>query len=195
MFGHGARRLRFFESLRRWFSLPTENVGPRGQAESIAKCVIAADRDERVDAEPGEIFENFGSEIVPVGGEFAREVGGEVGLADAARIGAGRMEEGAAGMASAIGDCFVDDEKIVGVVVVLFANHVDEAGPATADADDLIAFSNGTKGDAADRGIEAGNVTATCEYADDPFFGFCVCHELVTHPLARVCDRKLSSDG
>jgi len=36
-----------------------------------------------------------------------------------------------------------------------------------ADADDLMAFANGAKRDAADRGIEPGNVTTAGEYADD----------------------------
>ena len=150
------------------------------QAETVAKSVIASDGDERVNSEPGQIFEDFGSEVVLVGSEFVLKVRGDAGLADAAGICAGRMQESAAGAAGAIDDFFVDDEKIVGVVLVLFADHVDEAGPAVTDADDLIAFPNGAKSDATNRGIKAGNVTTASEYADDAFLRVYACHESVS---------------
>src|SRR6202050_959826 len=107
-----------------------------------------------------------------------------VGLADAAGIGARRMQEASAGAPGAIDEFFVENHKIVGVVVVLLADHVNEAGPAVTDADDLIAFANGAKRDAADRGIEPGNVTTAGEYADDTFLRVYAYHEYVTRSFA-----------
>jgi len=59
------------------------------EANAVAEGVVAADGDERVDAEPGEILEDFRSEVVLFGGEFVLEMRGDVGFGDAAGIGAG----------------------------------------------------------------------------------------------------------
>src|SRR5712692_9302416 len=147
------------------------------EANAIAERVVAADGDESIDAKPGEILEDFGSEVVLLGGEFVLEMRGDAGFADAARIGAGRMEKGAAGAAGAIDDLFVEKEEIVGIVVILFANHVDEAGPAVANADDLVTFADGAESDATNGGVETGNVAASGEDADDALLGVDVCHD------------------
>src|SRR6266853_1153789 len=99
------------------------------------------------------------------------------GLGDAARIGAGRMEKSAAGAAGAIDGLFVEEEEIVGVVVTLLADHIDESGPAMANADDLIAFAQGAKSDATNGGVETRNVAASGEDADDAFLGVDVSHD------------------
>src|SRR5260221_1404418 len=96
------------------------------------------------------------------GGKFVLEMRGNVGFGDASGIGAGRMEKGAAGAAGPIDNFFVEEEIIVGVVVILLADHVDQASPAVPNADDLIAFTDGAKRNASDTGIKAGNVTAPC---------------------------------
>src|SRR6266487_1528584 len=125
---------------------------------------------------PSQVLEDLGSEVILLSGEFFLEMRGNAGPADAARIGSRRMEKGAAGAAGAIDDFFVEREEIVGVIVVLFADHIDEAGPAMANADDLIAFANGTKSDAADGGIETRNIAASGEDADDAPLGVDVSH-------------------
>src|SRR5260370_1961552 len=108
---------------------------------------------------------------------------GDAGLGDAAGIGAGRMEESAAGAAGAIDGLFVQEKEIVGIVVILLADHIHEAGPAVANADDLIAFANGAKGDAADGGSQTGNVTASGEDTDHAFPGVDVSHEMTNCPF------------
>src|SRR5690242_335248 len=100
----------------------------------------------------------------------------DVRFADSPRVGARGMKKGAAGAARTIDGFFVEKEEVVGVVVVLLADHVHQAGPAVADANDLISFAQGAESDGADRGIEAGNVAAPGENADDPFLGLDVCH-------------------
>src|SRR5207253_9949593 len=72
----------------------------------------------------------------------------------------------------------------------LVANHVDEPGPAAAKADDLVTFTQSAEGDCADGGIEAGNVAAPGEDADDPFLGLDGCHEWMARPFAGWRDRK-----
>ncbi len=146
------------------------------QANAVAERVIAADGNERVNADPSQVLENLGSEVVLLGREFVLEMRGDVGLADAPRIGAGRMEKGATGAASTIDDFFVKEEKVVGVVVILFADHINKASPAVANADDLIAFAQSAESDAADGGIETRNIAASGEDADDAPLGVDVSH-------------------
>src|SRR5690242_2516022 len=137
------------------------------QADAIAEGVIAADGNESVDAEPGEILENFGREIVFLQVEGVLQVGGNAGLADAAGIRSGGVEESAAGTGGAIDNFLREHQKIIGIVVVLFADHVDEAGPTVTEADNLIAFMKRADSYSADRGIQAGNVAAAGQDADD----------------------------
>src|SRR5216683_1996722 len=146
------------------------------EANAVAEGVIATDGNERVDAEPSEIREDFGSEVVLLRGEFVFEMSRDAGLADTAGIGAGRMEKGTAGAAGAIDDFFVEKRKIIGVVVILLADHIHEASPAVANADDLVAFADGAKSDATNGGVETGNVAASGEDADDTFLGVEVSH-------------------
>ena len=138
--------------------------------------IVAANGNESVNAEPSEVLEDFGSEVVFFRGEFILEMQRDIGFGDAAGIGARGMEKGTTGAAGAIDDFFVEKKKIVGVVVVLFADHVDEASPAVANADDLIAFANGAKSDSADSWVETGNVAASGENTDDASLGVDVCH-------------------
>ena len=146
------------------------------QAHAVAERVIAADGHHVIDAEPFEIFQDFGGEIIFFGVELALEMFGNVGSAGATGIGTRRMEKGSTGTAGAVDDVFRKDLKIFGVVVGFVADHFDQAAPAMAEADDLIAFAERAKRDPADRGIEAGNVAASGENTDDAFLGVDVSH-------------------
>src|SRR6266571_2490037 len=95
------------------------------------------------------------------------------------------MEKSAASAAGAVDDLFGEELIVVGIVVILVANHVDEAGPAAANANDLVTFAKSAKGDGADGGIKAGNVAASGENADDPSFGPDVGHESMDRPFVR----------
>src|SRR6266446_6353956 len=86
------------------------------------------------------------------------------------------MEKGATGAAGAVDDFFVEEKEVVGVVEILLANHVDKAGPAVANADNLIAFAQSAECDAADGGIETRNIAASGEDADDAALGVDVSH-------------------
>src|SRR5437016_13446378 len=147
------------------------------QTDTIAQRVVTADGDESINAKPSEILKDFRSEVVFFGGEFIFEMRGDGRLGHAARIGAGRMQKSAAGATRAVDDLFVEKEEIVGVVVVLLADHIHETGPAMANADDLIALAQGAQSDAADGGVETRNVAAAGEDADDAFLGVDVSHD------------------
>jgi len=146
------------------------------QPHAVAEGVIAADGNHVVDAEPFEIFQHFRSEIVSLSMILALEVFGDVGFAGAARIGARGMEKSAAGASGAIDDILGEYLEILGVVVGLVAHHLDQAAPAMAKTDDLVAFAERAKGDAADGGIEAGDVAASGENADNALFAVQVSH-------------------
>src|SRR6267142_6372224 len=104
-------------------------------------------------------------------------MGGYVGLAYAPGIGARGMEKRAARAAGAIDDFFVQQNKVVGIVVILFADQVHEPGPAVANADDLISLAQSAERDATNRGVQTRYVAATGEDANDTFSGVDVCHE------------------
>src|SRR6266849_136406 len=146
------------------------------KTNTVAKCVVASDGDQSVDTQPGEVFEDFRGEVVFLGSEFVFQMRRDARLGDAAGIGPGRMEKSAAGAAGAIDGLFVEKEEVVGVVVILLANHVDETSPAVPNANNLITFANGAKSDAANCGIQTGNVATSGEDADDASLRIDVSH-------------------
>src|SRR5712692_1270724 len=156
------------------------------EPHGVAQRVVTADGNQVFDAEPSEILEHFGSEVVLAGAEGVLEVRRDAGLADAGGIGAGGMEEGAAGAAGAIDYIFGEKLEVVRVVVVFVANHVHEAAPAAADADYLIAFAKRAEGHGADSGVEAGYVSASSEDSNDAFSGADVCHYSQITPSREV---------
>ena len=101
---------------------------------------------------------------------------GHVGFAGAAGVGTRRMQKRAARASGAIDDVFGEDLEILGVVVGFVAHDVDQATPSVAEANDLIAFTERAEGDAANRGIESGDIAASGEDADDSFAGADVRH-------------------
>src|SRR6266478_5913221 len=147
------------------------------QADGVAEGVVAADGNEVIDAEPSKVLEDIGSEVVLVGGIGVFKVSRNAGLADAAGIGARRVQKGAAGATGAVDDFFGEHQEVVGVVVVLIADHFDEAGPAVTNADDFVAFAKSAKGDGADGRVEAGDVAAAGEDADDAFLDVDISHD------------------
>src|SRR5438876_1706704 len=154
------------------------------ETNAVAEGIVTTDGNESVDSEPGEILEDFRSQVVFFSGEFILEMRRDIGFGNAAGIGARGMEKSAASAAGAIDNFFVEKKEVVGVVVVLFSDHIDEARPPVTNADNLIAFPNGAKSNAADRWIETGNVTASGEDADNSSLGVDVCHEITNCPFA-----------
>src|SRR6266436_2496744 len=136
-----------------------------------------------LNAKPREVFQNFGSEIVFLGREFVLEMRGHAGLADAAGIGARGMKKRAARAAGAIDDFFVQQNEVVGIVVILFADHVHKPGPAVPNTDNLIALAQSAERDATNRRVQTGHVAASGENANDAFLGADVSHEITDCPF------------
>ena len=87
------------------------------------------------------------------------------------------MQESAAGAAGAIDELFGEALIVVAVVVLRVADHVDEAGPSAAQADDFVAFAQCANGDGADGRIEAGNIAASGKNADYASSAVAACHD------------------
>jgi hypothetical protein len=120
------------------------------EPDAVTECVIAADGDERVYAQPREILEDFGGEIVFLCGEIVFQMCRDVGFANAAGIGTRGMEKSAAGARRAVNDFLRKHQEIIGIVVILFADHLNKASPTMPEADDLIAFMKRASSNAAD---------------------------------------------
>src|SRR5450755_1008465 len=99
-----------------------------------------------------------------------------VGFGHAAGVGARRMQEGAPGSARAFDDFFGENLEIVGIVVILFADHFDETGPAAAQTDHLVSLLQRAAGDAANRGIQTRDVSSAGENSDYALLGVDVSH-------------------
>ena len=79
------------------------------------------------------------------------------------------MQKRAAGACRTIDDLFRQDLKVLAVVGVFITQDADRAQPAMADANDLIAFAQGTNGDRADRGLSPGTSPPPVRIPIKPF--------------------------
>ena len=79
------------------------------------------------------------------------------------------MEKSTAGAAGAVDHVFGEQLIVVRVVVIFVADNINQAAPAVADADDLIPFAQRAISDAANRGVQSGNVAASGQNSDDAF--------------------------
>src|SRR5215467_68996 len=153
------------------------------ETDPVTERVVAADGNERVNAKPCKVFQDFGSQVVFFRRELAAEMVRHARLTDASRVGSRGMKEGTASAARTVYRFFVEEKEVVGIVLILLADHIHQAGPAVTNADNLIAFAQGAESDGADRRIEAGNVAAPGEDADDTPFGLRVCHVQIDRPF------------
>src|SRR5271166_2869233 len=147
------------------------------QAHAVAERVITADRNHVFDAEPGEILENRGREIVLLRVVLGFQMVRDAVLADAPRIGARRVKKRAAGAAGPIDHVFGEALKVVRIVVFFVANNIDQSRPAAPYADHFIPFAERAEGDRANGGVQPGNVTATCQNANYALLYIDVSHD------------------
>jgi hypothetical protein len=99
-------------------------------------------------------------------------VNGNGGLFYFAGIGARAVEERSAGAAGAVDQILGQRLEIFAVVIILFADHVDQPRPAATDADYFAALAQGTDGYSADGGVQAGHIAAAGKDSDHTFFCF-----------------------
>jgi len=88
------------------------------------------------------------------------------------------MQERAAGAAGAVDQILRQRLEVFAIVVVLFADDVDQPCPPSTDANHFATLAQRADGYGADGGIQAGHVAAASENSDHTFFPLHVCHFL-----------------
>ena len=133
------------------------------QAHTVAQRVVAADRNQVVDAQESKVLQDLRREVVRLGVILVLEVIRNIGGLDAARIGARGMQECATGSPGAIDDLLGQLLKVLAVVGRGVPDNVDQAAPSSTEADHPIALVQSPEGHRADCGIQSGNITAAGE--------------------------------
>ena len=87
-----------------------------------------------------------------------------------ARIRSGRMQERPAGPACPIDELFGEGLEVVAIVVIFFADDVDQARPSAPQADHPVALPQRPDSDRTDRRVQPRHVTTACEDSD---YAFC----------------------
>src|ERR1035437_900782 len=104
-------------------------------------------------------------------------MGRNVRLADPPGIGARSVKKGPSGAPRAVYELLSKAPKVVAVVVIFFADHVHQTGPASPQADDLIAFTDGPDCDRADGRIQARDITTSSENSNDALLRVRISHK------------------
>src|SRR5262249_53638791 len=155
------------------------------QAGGKRKRVVAADRNQIVNAQPIQIFDDFGGEIVLVLIVGCAQRLRYLFFFQCWRVRTRGMQKRAASACCTIDDLFCKDLKVLAVVGVFITQDADRAQPAMADTNDLIAFAQGANGARADRGIEPRHIPTAGENTDYAF--------LAAHANIRVWSRDQST--
>jgi hypothetical protein len=144
------------------------------EPDPVAESVVSADGNEVIDAEPVEVLEDFRGQVVRLGGILVMKVFGDAVSLDLAGIGPRGMKERAAGTAGTVDDFFGKDLEIIAVVVVLFPDDIDEAGPTAFESNDRIALAQGAESYGSDRGIKPRDIASASK---DPYYLLAtICH-------------------
>ena len=138
------------------------------QALAKAERVIAADGDQAVDAQELKVLEHVRRKVAQalVGDvglgvlRIAQETGNVLGL-DLGGIGAAGVQECAARAVDRAHAILVQLQVVLFIRRGIFGVQVQQAAPATSDADDLVTFVHGAIDHCLDAGIQAGDITAT----------------------------------
>jgi len=103
-------------------------------------------------------------------------MGGDVGLGDVAWARTGGMYEGATCSARPVHNLFRQNLIAVAVVGIFVAEDFDDTGPPPADADDLVTLAQSPYGHRPDGGIQARNIAAAGQNANNAFGFRILCH-------------------
>src|ERR1022692_806450 len=98
------------------------------------------------------------------------------GLLYLAGVGARGVQERTAGATGAVDQILRQRLEVLAIVVVLFADDVDQPCPPSTDANHFAALAQRANGYRADGGVQAGYVAATGEDSDHTLFCLHVCH-------------------
>ncbi len=154
------------------------------KAHAVAQRVIAADGNQEVDPQPGQILQHLGRQVVFFFFVCGLQVGRDIFLLHLPGIGARAVQESSAGAAGAVDQLFGQGLNVVAVVVVLLADNIDQSAPSSAHADHLVALAQRADGDSANRRIQARHVAAPGQNSDDTLLRIDVCHFSSVVPFA-----------
>ena len=126
------------------------------QPLAVAERVVAADRDEEVEAEEIEVLQDLRRDVVDRFPVSIVEVERDVGVRQVAGPGPRGMQERAAGPAGAVDNLLGQLLYAVAVVGLRVRDQVDQPGPAAPDADDPVALAQGPDGYGPDRRVRPG---------------------------------------
>ena len=130
------------------------------QLRSIAERIVAADRNQIVDAEEVEIGEYLIGDVVDFVLILVSEVGGHQRLGQVTRARSGAVQERAPGPPRPVDDVFGQDGRVLAVVGVLVRDDIHQTGPTPADSNDTMSLSQCANGDGSNGRIEARHVAA-----------------------------------
>ncbi len=85
------------------------------------------------------------------------------------RVGAGGMQECAAGTPRPVDNFLGQDLEVIAVIRLRIADCIDQSRPAAADANHFVAFACSTNSDRPDRRVQSRNIAAACQNADHSF--------------------------
>src|SRR5208282_868394 len=139
---------------------------------AVAQRVIPANGDEVVDSEPIQVLQNFRGQVVFLRAISWLQMSGNAGLLYLAGLGARGVQERTASAAGVVDEILGQRLEVLAIVVVFFADDVDQPGPPPTDANHLAALAQRADGYGADGGVEAGYVAATGEDSDYTLFCF-----------------------
>src|ERR1700722_20381118 len=102
------------------------------------------------------------------------------------------MQESSAGAACAVHHILGQPLKIIRIVVLFVADHLDQPRPTPADADHFVSFSKRPKSDRPNRRIQSRHVVAPRQDSDHALFYVDVRHVAL---LASVWNSKTNDYG
>ena len=137
------------------------------KADPIAQRVVAADRNQGVDAEEIEIRQHLLGQIIGLVGVAIAQMSRDLLPGHPRRVGARGVEKGAAETTHTL-DQLLGQRHDAGAVVRLgVADEIDQTGPSPPDTDDLVALVTRPEGYPANRRIEPGYIAASGENPDN----------------------------
>ncbi len=139
--------------------------------------------------EPFQVLQHLGRQIVAVGLVAFLQMRRNFVLLHTAGIGARSMQERATGATGAIYAFFGQVLVVIAVVIVLLADHVDQACPSAAQADDLVTFAQRSNRDRADCRVQPRDVSAARENADDALLTTTNRHDELVSLFTDKCKR------
>src|SRR5579863_3462969 len=161
------------------------------QTHSVTERVVTADGNQVVDAQKVEIFQYLRSQIVVVAVERHLQMWGNGTFLHFTGVGARTVQERSTGAPGPVNNFLGQYLKIVAIVIIFFANHVDQACPSPTHTDHLVPFTNRPDGHGTDCRVQAGYVPTPGQDSDHAFSCAEIGHSFLQERIARFRHPRL----